>query len=138
MAVSFGLTAFKLVERLAALDALDRWTVALIGEEPYPAYARVHLTERLHRGDLRPLTLGRPGWSERSGVRIVTGDPVTGIDRDDRLNPPWTSPYLSSARRGGMQASAQEAAPTAPGTGAIAGPGGWAGFVAVRSSHLRH
>ena len=64
----FGMTGFKLVERLAALGALDRFAVTVVGEEPYPAYDRVHLTEWLEHGDLRRLTLGRPDWDHAGRV----------------------------------------------------------------------
>ena len=80
--VGFGMTAFKLVERLAALDVLERFAVTVVGEEPYPAYDRVHLTEWLEHGDLRRITLGRPDWDQAPGIRVLTGDAVTAIDRE--------------------------------------------------------
>ena len=70
--VGFGMVGFKLVERLSALDVLDRFQITLIGEEPYPVYDRIHLTEWLDHGDFDHLALGRPGWSEVPGVRTLT------------------------------------------------------------------
>ena len=80
----FGMVAFKLVERLAALDALGRHEVTVIGEEPYPAYDRVHLTGWLEHRDRRRLELGGPDWSRDLGIRAVTGTRVTSIDRDSK------------------------------------------------------
>ena len=82
--VGFGMVAYKLVERLAALEALGRYEVTVIGEEPYPAYDRVHLTGWLEHRDRQRLVLGRPGWLQASGIRAVTGQPVTSIDRDNK------------------------------------------------------
>ena len=80
----FGMVAYRLVERLAALDALGRYDVTLIGEEPCPAYDRVHLTGWFEHRDPQRLALGRPGWPRALGVRAVTGNPVTSIDRESR------------------------------------------------------
>ena len=78
------MVALKLVERLSDLDALDRFDVTLMGEEPYPVYDRIHLTEWLDHGDFDQLALGREGWSEVSGIRTLTGDRVIAIDRENR------------------------------------------------------
>ncbi len=80
----FGMVAYKLVERLAALEALGRYDVTVIGEEPHPAYDRIHLSGWLGHRDSRRLALGRPGWSRELGIRAVTGNPVTSIDRENR------------------------------------------------------
>ena len=82
--IGFGMVAFKLVERLTALGALERYDVTLIGDEPYPAYNRIHLTEWFDHGDFNHLALGRPGWGETQGIRTLTGDAVTAIDRKTR------------------------------------------------------
>ena len=47
----FGMVAHKLVERLAALEALGEYSVTVIGEEPCAAYDRVHLTGWLEHRD---------------------------------------------------------------------------------------
>ena len=82
--VGFGMVGFKLVDRLSALDVLERFEITLIGEEPYPVYDRIHLTEWLDHGDFDQLALGRPGWSETPAIRTLTGDRVTSIDRTNR------------------------------------------------------
>jgi len=82
--VGFGMVGFKLVERLSALDVLDRFQITLIGEEPYPVYDRIHLTEWLDHGDFDHLALGRQGLREVPGIRTLTGEQVTTIDREGR------------------------------------------------------
>ena len=82
--VGFGMVAYKLVERLEALEALGRYDVTVIGEEPHPAYDRIHLSGWLGHRDVRRLALGRPGWIQELGIRAVTGNPATSIDRENR------------------------------------------------------
>ena len=79
----FGMVAYKLVERLDVLGALGRYAATVIGEEPYPAYDRVHLTEWLNHQDSGRLAMGRPGLSQAPGVRVITGNPVVSIDREN-------------------------------------------------------
>lgn len=82
--VGLGMTAYKLIERMQALNALKRYDVTIIGEENYPAYDRVHLTEWLEHRDAQRLALGPPGWAEAAGIRIVAGNAATSIDRGRR------------------------------------------------------
>ena len=82
--VGFGMVGFKFVERLKALGALERYAVTVVGEEPRPAYDRVRLTEWLDHRDSGRLALGGAGWSERSGIRVITGDPAVSLDRGRR------------------------------------------------------
>lgn len=79
------MVGFELVERLAALDELWRYDVTVVGEEPYPAYDRVRLTEWLDHRDTGRLTLAGPGWGDALGVRVVTGTRVVSVDRDRKL-----------------------------------------------------
>ena len=71
----------KLVDRLASLGALNRFSVTVVGEEPYPAYDRVRLTEWLEHGDTDRLALASPAWNQELGMRVNTGDPVVFINR---------------------------------------------------------
>ena len=80
----FGMAAHRLLERLVRLGALPRYDVTVIGEEPYPAYDRVRLTEWLEHADTGRLELGGRDWARGIGVRVITGRPAVGIDRNAR------------------------------------------------------
>ena len=82
--VGFGIAAHKLLEHLASLEALERYEVTVLGEEPYPAYDRVRLTEWLEHEDAGRLELGGRDWSRQIGIQALTGRPVVSIDRDTR------------------------------------------------------
>ncbi len=60
----FGMVAYKFVERLAALEALERYAVTVIGEKPHLAYDRVRLTGWL----ALERAAGYPGHRRQSGV----------------------------------------------------------------------
>ena len=83
--VGFGMVGFRLVERLDGLGVLGSFAVTVIGEEPRPAYDRVRLTEWLEHRDSGRLTLAAPRWSERLGVRLITGDPVVSLNREEGI-----------------------------------------------------
>ena len=82
--VGFGMVGHKLLERLAALDALRRYDVTVIGEEPYPAYDRVRLTGWLDHRDTARLALASPDWAAGLGIRVITGARVVSIARGRR------------------------------------------------------
>ena len=85
MVAGFGMVGHKLVERLAALGAIWRYDVTILGEEPHAAYDRVRLTEWLDHRDAGRLALARPGWSDELGVRVLTGTRVASVDRERKL-----------------------------------------------------
>ena len=79
------MVAHKLIRQLESLGALDAYAVTVIGEEPYPAYSRVHLTRWLDHRDWQQLALERPGWDRTLGIRAMTNTTVVSIDRNSRL-----------------------------------------------------
>jgi nitrite reductase (NADH) large subunit len=82
--VGNGMVSWKFCDLLVRNGLNRRWQVTVVGEEPRPAYDRVHLTDYL--GHRRPdsLALAHRGWYADQGITLVTGDPVTAIDRLDR------------------------------------------------------
>ena len=64
----FGMVGHKLVERLAALGAIWRYDVTIVGEEQHPAYDRVRLTEWHH---------GRRCHPHSGALKTHAGETVT-------------------------------------------------------------
>ncbi|WP_043614366.1 nitrite reductase large subunit NirB [Nonomuraea candida] len=75
--VGYGPTAHRLVETLT--DKGFGGTVTVIGEEPRPAYDRVHLTSYLSGTSAEDLTYEVP-----AGIVTRLNTRVTGIDRETR------------------------------------------------------
>jgi nitrite reductase (NADH) large subunit len=79
--VGHGMVGHRLLEELVARGAHDRWAITVFGEEPVPAYDRVHLSAVFDGTDPGELSLVEPGFAERHGIELVCGDAVAGIDR---------------------------------------------------------
>ena len=79
--VGQGMAGTKLADELSQ-RALGRYSIILVGAEPYRAYNRVLLSSLLAREmtvddiQLKPLT-----WWPKNGITNVFGRPVTGLDR---------------------------------------------------------
>ncbi|SEG81526.1 nitrite reductase (NADH) large subunit [Thermomonospora echinospora] len=76
--IGHGPAGHRLVEALRERDTAGAWQITVIGEETRPAYDRVALTSYL----TEDAELAFPAHGP--GVRLHTGDPVTGIDRAAR------------------------------------------------------
>jgi nitrite reductase (NADH) large subunit len=81
--VGNGMVGHELVRQLVAADLPLRITV--FGEEPRPAYDRVHLSAYVPGRDLSALSLPGLDVYDRDDVELVVGARVTAIDRDARL-----------------------------------------------------
>jgi nitrite reductase (NADH) large subunit len=75
-----GMAAAKLCEELAA-RALGRYAIAVIGDEPRPAYNRVLLSSLL-ADEIAPadIELKPASWWRDRGVTLLYGQSVNGID----------------------------------------------------------
>jgi nitrite reductase (NADH) large subunit len=82
--VGHGMVGHRLLVELAAAGVLGELDVTVFGEEPRPAYDRVALSSFFDGASADDLGLVEPGFAERHGVRIVTGDAVTTLDRGRR------------------------------------------------------
>ncbi|MBN7796733.1 nitrite reductase large subunit NirB [Parahaliea mediterranea] len=74
-----GMVGHHFVETLVGLGTGDHITV--IGEEPRPAYDRVHLSEVFCGREPAELALATRDTYREWGVQAVFGDPVTRIER---------------------------------------------------------
>ena len=70
----------KLRER-AGPDALD---IVVYGEEPRPAYDRVHLSSYFSGTSAEELSLAPRSWYEEQGILLRTDEAVVHIDRGER------------------------------------------------------
>ena len=80
-----GMVGQRLVEALRERDTERSWSVTVLGEEPRPAYDRVALSSYFAGTSIDELTLVPGGFYDGDGLLLRLGDPVTAIDRDQRL-----------------------------------------------------
>ncbi len=83
--VGNGMVGYKFCEKLIA-KAKDSFDIVVFGEEPRPAYDRVHLSEYFagksgRRSSAEDLTMAPLDWYFDNGIKIHLSDPVTNIDR---------------------------------------------------------
>jgi len=80
-----GMVGHKLVDLLVARGALERHRIVVIGEEPRPAYDRVHLSAFFDGAGAADLSLVPDGFFSQPGLALVTGTRITEIDRERRV-----------------------------------------------------
>ena len=82
LVAGYGMVGHKLVDALVRRGATRTWDIVVAGEEPVPAYDRVHLS-RLFEGTA-DLTL--PGDAAADpAVTVLTGERIVRLDRRDRV-----------------------------------------------------
>lgn len=80
--IGHGMVGHKFVESLAA--AAPHLHITVLGEEPRPAYDRVHLSEFFSGKTADDLSLVAPGFFERPNLELKLNAKVVGIDRTAR------------------------------------------------------
>jgi nitrite reductase (NADH) large subunit len=82
--VGNGMVGHRLCQRLVSLGAANSCDIVVFGEEPRPAYDRVHLTDYLLGRAEDDLTLSPTRWYRDHGIELCLGDPIVEIDRAAR------------------------------------------------------
>lgn len=79
--VGNGMVSHRFCERLVEYDRSKQLQVVVCGEEPRPAYDRVHLTDYLAHRDPERLQLGTRDWYAAHGIELHLGTKIVAIDR---------------------------------------------------------
>jgi nitrite reductase (NADH) large subunit len=79
-----GMVGFKCAEKLTAAIPKESLQLVIFGEEPRPAYDRVHLSEFFSGKTAEDLYLAPTDWYHSQHIRLHLGDPVQCINRDAR------------------------------------------------------
>ncbi|MBS1660972.1 MAG: nitrite reductase large subunit [Bacteroidetes bacterium] len=80
--VGNGMVGHRFCTRLKAAGG---FRIILFGEEPRPAYDRVHLSEYFNGKSAADLSLPMTGWFEDEEIALHLGDPIREIDRERQL-----------------------------------------------------
>ena len=80
--IGHGMVGHKFVESLAA--AAPQLHITVLGEEPRPAYDRVHLSDFFAGKTAEDLSLVAPGFFERTNLDLKLNAKVVSIDRTER------------------------------------------------------
>jgi len=76
-----GPVGHKFLESLVDSGKSEDYEVTVFGEEPIPAYDRVHLTSWFKTQDVKDINMVSDGFYPNNNFTLHTGDKVTQIDR---------------------------------------------------------
>lgn len=82
--VGNGMVGYKFCEKFVAQDQSKGFEITVFGEEPRPAYDRVHLSEFFENQDAKALEMAPAEWYKENGVTLVVGERVSDIDRNNK------------------------------------------------------
>ena len=83
--VGNGMVGHRLVEAAVERGLHRSHEIVVLGEEPRPAYDRMHLTSVLEGADPVSLRLGPPDLYESSGVRLLARERAVAVDPTARV-----------------------------------------------------
>ncbi|HKJ43698.1 MAG TPA: nitrite reductase large subunit NirB [Sunxiuqinia sp.] len=80
-----GMTGYKFCEKFVASSLTEKYDLIVFGEEPDPAYDRVHLTSYYTGTAAEDLHLAPKEWYEENGIQLRLGERIVGIDRENKI-----------------------------------------------------
>lgn len=80
--VGNGMVGYAFCDQLTKLSTQAKHQITVFGEERYPAYDRVHLTDYLTNQSPDDLLLADRNWYKDRHIDLKTGTRITAIDRD--------------------------------------------------------
>lgn len=80
--VGNGMVGYKFCEKLITKADGGRFALTVFGEEPRPAYDRVHLSSYFSGTTADELSMAPANWYADNGINLLTGECVVNIDRE--------------------------------------------------------
>ena len=79
--VGNGMVGYKLCEKFVAKEGSNNYKITVFGEEPRPAYDRVHLSEFFENQDAKALEMAPRSWYEENNIELITNVRINDIHR---------------------------------------------------------
>ncbi|MFC4874474.1 nitrite reductase large subunit NirB [Negadavirga shengliensis] len=83
--VGNGMVGYKFCEKLVAAAGKGNLDITVFGEEPWPAYDRVHLSEYFSGATVDNLMMAPRTWYEENHILLKTNELITSIDRPNKV-----------------------------------------------------
>jgi nitrite reductase (NADH) large subunit len=83
--VGHGMVGHHFLEQCVAQDLHQRYQIIVFGEERYPAYDRVHLSEYFAGRSAESLSMVAGDFFSQHGIELRTDSRIEAIDRDRRV-----------------------------------------------------
>jgi nitrite reductase (NADH) large subunit len=84
LVVGNGMVGYKFCEKFIDKSNREEFNITVFGEEPRPAYDRVHLSEYFENKDAKALEMAPRSWYKENGVELITDARVTDISRNSK------------------------------------------------------
>ncbi|WP_339812282.1 nitrite reductase large subunit NirB [uncultured Imperialibacter sp.] len=81
LVIGNGMVGYKFCEKLVN-KAPEGFKITVFGEEPSPAYDRVHLSEYFAHKSVEPLLMAPRQWYEENAIELITSEMVVSINRE--------------------------------------------------------
>jgi nitrite reductase (NADH) large subunit len=82
--VGNGMVGYKFCEKLRSKEAAKSFEMIVYGEEPRPAYDRVHLSSYFSGSTAEDLLMAPASWYSDNNIELHTSELVTQIDREQK------------------------------------------------------
>ncbi|SEQ55681.1 nitrite reductase (NADH) large subunit [Hyunsoonleella jejuensis] len=82
--VGNGMVGYKFCEKFVAQEAFKDFKITVFGEEPRPAYDRVHLSEFFESQNAKALEMAPVEWYTDNNIDLITGERVADINRSSK------------------------------------------------------
>lgn len=77
--VGNGMVGYKFCEKFVAKEGSEKYKLIVFGEEPRPAYDRVHLSEFFENEDAKALELAPANWYAENNIELISNERITDI-----------------------------------------------------------
>ncbi|WP_405411763.1 nitrite reductase large subunit NirB [Maribacter sp. Asnod1-A12] len=81
LVVGNGMVGYKFCEKFVSREESKEFKIIVFGEEPRPAYDRVHLSEYFENKNAKALEMAPRSWYEEHSIELITDTRVTDISR---------------------------------------------------------
>ncbi|GAB1308969.1 NADPH-nitrite reductase large subunit [Urechidicola sp. KH5] len=82
--VGNGMVGYKFCEKFVTKNSSNNYKLIVFGEEPRPAYDRVHLSEFFENQNAKSLEMAPRSWYEENNIQLITNERVTDINRENK------------------------------------------------------
>jgi len=76
-----GMVGYKFLEKFVNQKNTEQFKIIVFGEEPRPAYDRVHLSKYFENGDAKALEIASSSWYLENKIKLIVDERVTNIHR---------------------------------------------------------
>ena len=82
--VGNGMVGYKFCEKFVAHSGSQDYKIIVFGEEPRPAYDRVHLSEFFENQDAKALEMASAEWYSENKIDLIIDERVSDIQRNTK------------------------------------------------------